>query len=444
MNAFLANLLNSPILISEEGARAYAHLLLPAFEGRSSLPSKESIAEIVLSQASYKLSSPENTNSTGAQFVAVVSIVGGISKYNQECGPKGMVTKEKEIKQALMDPSIIGIVLKLDTPGGEASYLETLSETIRAANKPIVALVEGDACSAGYWIASSTKEIYLNSKMDRVGSIGAYITLADMNGYYEKKGIKIEEIYAPQSTEKNKEYRDVFAATSSKVAMENRLKDLVNIFIEEVNTNRSITDKKALAGAVFMGQKAIDIGLADGIKNLDACVARVYELSQLTKNKTEMSTSEKKYPAIAKVAFAEDVDSNLALVDGEASLNEASLDSIEDSLNRLATAEIDLSTATNALTTAEAELTAEEASNRLLNSIATHAAILLGIENPKTTADVDAINLALTKLNEEHKVFAGKQAESKTTTGSESDVYSTKIASSFAHNQKADEIASKK
>jgi len=356
MNAFLADILNSPLLVSQQGINRYAPIFINAIKGNETKLSKEEI------EANAKLNAPVllGLNASGKttataydsrdaneKYTLVMPIIGGVTKYNQFCGPDGSTTRHQILKSALRDDNIEAIIFKIDSPGGQASYLDVFANEIANAEKPTIAYVEGLAASAGYWIASQCDEIYLSSELDSVGSIGAYATYASLERYFEKEGIDIKEVYATQSTEKNKFYYDLFNEESDDTLVKKSLDNLVKAFHKAVLNKRNITNSSALAGAMFDGQEAIENNLADGVKSFEEVIQRAKELSNKNKNSNTMNT-EKTYARIGAVIGLEE-ETPIALVDGHASLSEEHLDNVEATLEENATAVADLATANDTI-----------------------------------------------------------------------------------------------
>ena len=77
------------------------------------------------------------------------------------------------LESALADPQVAGILLDIDSPGGEASGSFELARRVReaAAVKPIWALANDSAFSAAYAIASAADRVII-SETGGVGSIG--------------------------------------------------------------------------------------------------------------------------------------------------------------------------------------------------------------------------------------------------------------------------------
>ncbi len=188
------------------------------------------------------------------------------------CGDAGSITKSNQLKWMDANPNIKGIILDINSPGGQVDGTATLADAIKNATTPITAIVnDGMACSAGYWIASAADEIYVTHEHSEVGSIGVYATLRDYTEYFKELGIRIEDVYAEQSTEKNKGYKDWKAGDPK--AFIARLSSVADTFINVVKENRkgklNLTAGDPFKGAVYGAAKATEIGLIDGIKSYD-------------------------------------------------------------------------------------------------------------------------------------------------------------------------------
>ena len=182
--------------------------------------------------------------------------------------------------------NIGSVVLLLDTPGGEARAASILAPTITNYKKPILSFIDGLNASLGMWLSSGTDEVYLSSKTDELGSIGTYVTIPDFSGWFEKQGIKLHEIYAPQSGDKNKDYRD--AIKGNYTAIEKDLETLTDEFIGFVKNQRgekaTANIKEWNTGKMFYAAEAVNLGLADGIRSFDQVISKAAWLSQRNKS----------------------------------------------------------------------------------------------------------------------------------------------------------------
>lgn len=251
--------------------------------------------------------------SSQEKFVSVLPMKDVIIKYDEACGPYGTETLARWFSQADNDPSVVAHILDADSPGGAGNAVEKISYLIKNSKKPVITYAgNGMMASAAYWIGSNAKEIYISFKSDEAGSIGSYVTIADVYKYYESQGLKVWDIYATKSTEKNKIWRDVL---EGKEGAEERLKaeyiDPHNeLFIQAIKSNRPGVKEAAFTGKLFTGDEILENGLADGYKSFEETVVRAFELgeemqgsnSSTNSNNRKMSLIGKKYKAIEALA----------------------------------------------------------------------------------------------------------------------------------------------
>ncbi|AWN36528.1 S49 family peptidase [Methylobacterium radiodurans] len=214
-----------------------------------------------------------------ADGVAFVPVVGSLANRGAYIGASsGIVSYEGialQIRTASADSTVHAIVLDLDTPGGEATGMFRLAEQIRQAraSKRVVAFVDDMAASAGYGIASQAHEIVV-SPTSIVGSIGVVLAHIDRQAEMEKAGRKVTLIHAGA----NKVDGNPFGPLSDQVRADLQAEVLTfwGQFLATVAAGRpKLTVEKAQAteARTFIGQGAIDAGLADRIGTLDSVVS---------------------------------------------------------------------------------------------------------------------------------------------------------------------------
>lgn len=279
--------------------------------------------------------------------VAVHKITGMITKNDQVCGPDGTQSKMKQMANADRQPNIVAHLLEIDSGGGEATNIETVTRAIRALEKPVVAIVNGMAASAAYYIACAADEIYASEDTDMFGSIGVVLSFADVRPMLEKEGVKFHEVYASQSSLKNEDWRLAFDGQYEKVR-EKLLDPYAKAFIRTVQEFRPglKDDKKVFKGETYMAQEAQAIGLIDGIMTWEQASQRAIELGTEKKrmgsraaatgrasasnhNHNSTMTATKKHARISAVLGYElNVDA-----EGGAYLQEQELEAIERRVN---------------------------------------------------------------------------------------------------------------
>lgn len=198
----------------------------------------------------------------------------------------------KQLNEDLMaaeaNPQISCHMLHINSPGGEAWFLDRLSETLRNCKKPILTIYEKMCASAGYYIGCHGNKVYALTQNDYVGCIGTMVDFYSFKGYFEKLGITEIKAKATNSDLKNKTFEDLEDGKSEKYIKE--VLDPMNIqFLDEVKSQRAkLTelgdDAPVLRGETFYTPAAIEIGLCDGSRTFIEAVA---EAVTMGKNYTE-------------------------------------------------------------------------------------------------------------------------------------------------------------
>lgn len=223
--------------------------------------------------------SPTTDASQQGPRVAIVPLHGTMLKYGTLC-TYGTTEIAQHIAHLMADPSVIGLVLDIDTPGGEVSSIPPMIEALEQRNKPVLALSD-TCCSAGYFAALFTDEIWASNDISAmVGSIGVQVSFADVQPYYEKLGVVFHRITPPESYEKNKAFELAREGKYEQITSE-MLSPMAQRFQQEVRAHRPrlLDEAGVLNGKTYLAQKALELGLIDRIGNLQQAVARVSELA---------------------------------------------------------------------------------------------------------------------------------------------------------------------
>lgn len=222
----------------------------------------------------------DNAINTDNNAVVLLNLRGAITKYDTWCS-NGMLTFIDWLKAADSVSSVRGIVVSVDSGGGEAMVCESVAKQMDSMSKPVFFHVHGYMCSAAYYIGANATKIYATGQSDIIGSIGTMVTLADYRDYFKEQGINMLEIYADQSTEKNGLYRDAIDGNTSPIK-EQMLNPLCQMFIDYVSANRPNINQDVLKGATYLGQSALDNGLIDGFRSLQEVIDEAAGTAQPT------------------------------------------------------------------------------------------------------------------------------------------------------------------
>jgi signal peptide peptidase SppA len=225
--------------------------------------------------------------------VAVIPINGVIAKkmnlFTQISGGVSSQVIAEDFSKAMNDPAIKGIVLHVDeSPGGTVGGIQQAADIMASylGTKPVVTCADGLMASAAYWIGSVADEIYIADLTTEVGSIGVVAKHMDISGYEEKNGIKTTEITAGQYKRAVSQYKPL--SEEGRALIQADLDQIYALFVETVASNRGVEVADVLSnmadGRVFLGKKAIEAGLVDGVSTLAECIDRVKQLSSQSKS----------------------------------------------------------------------------------------------------------------------------------------------------------------
>lgn len=209
--------------------------------------------------------------------VAVIEITGPIFRYANPytyfCGATNVNRLARNLNAALDDPQVSSIMFEVNSPGGEVTGINEFAQMVYRARsrKPISARVGGYGCSAAYWIASMCGDIALD-KTAQVGSIGVMAVYIDDRKALEMEGLSEIEFISSQSPYKNSPpYSD-----EGRTRIQKRIDALAKVFVEAVAVGRGVSVKTVLEtfgqGDVFVGQAAIDAGLADRLGSFEETI----------------------------------------------------------------------------------------------------------------------------------------------------------------------------
>lgn len=259
---------------------------------------------------------------------AVVSITGSLVNRGAWIGSySGMTSYEgisAQLDRAMADPQVRKIVLDINSPGGEATGMFSLAAKVReiAAIKPVVAVVNDMAASAAYGIASQATEIVV-SPTSIVGSIGVVLTHFDRSGELANKGIKPTLIYAGRHKVDGNPFGPLSDAVMADLQIEvaKFYDQFVGLVAQGRGDRLTETDARATEARTFLGQEAIDKGLADRMASFDAVLASLQSETKApagaaSKGNRKM-TDQTNAPAAGITQEAHQAAVNTARADGE-------------------------------------------------------------------------------------------------------------------------------
>ena len=178
-----------------------------------------------------------------------------------------------DFRDALASEDVSKIVLDIDSGGGEAAGLFDLADDIFEARgeKPIFALVNENAYSAAYGIASSAEKVFI-SRTGGAGSVGVIAMHADQSEFDKNIGVKYTPVFAGDRKNDFNSHQPL--SEEANAVLQEQVDDLYKVFTETVARNRGVTvgSVRDTEAGIFQGSKAVDVGFADSVNSIEDSV----------------------------------------------------------------------------------------------------------------------------------------------------------------------------
>jgi signal peptide peptidase SppA len=285
----------TPLMIARAKLEVILGVLAPRLNG--------SVSEPVNPEAD-----PAPPISITVERIAVVSVIGTLVSRSGYLDAASGLQSYGEISDALAsamdDPTVCGVILDVDSPGGEVGGLFDLVEQIQAARsastKPFWAVANESALSAAYAIASTADRLYV-TRTGEVGSIGVVAVHVDESGADTKAGLAWTFVFAGDRKVDANAHEPL--SERARAAIQADVDRLYGEFCALVAANRGLTGEavRGTNAAIYRGELAIRAGLADRLGTLDLAIAEMAaELDRAAStSRTPINPTPKRSPSMA-------------------------------------------------------------------------------------------------------------------------------------------------
>lgn len=247
------------------------------YERPEGISGREYLSTLKDEDISYRQKRVQEKNKIAIIHVEGAIVAGDIG-FNT-AGSGGIV---KKINKARDDENVKGIVLRVNSPGGDvyaSTMITNALEEFQSTGRPVITSMGDIAASGGVWVTTTSEEIWAENTT-LTGSIGVYGVYPDISPLASWMGInydgvsmtKAGEVYdlrKGMNDEINKQFRE---------GIENFYKD----FVTKVANNREMDFSEVLkvaGGRIWRGDKALELGLVDKLGSLnDAITSMVTKL----------------------------------------------------------------------------------------------------------------------------------------------------------------------
>ena len=239
-----------------------------------------------LAKVSYK-TYVKSTPGTGTR-IALLSGEGDIirGKVDQPFGQAQVIASEtfsKTIERVRKDNSVRGVILRVDSPGGDAVASDEILHELQllAAKKPLVISMSDLAASGGYFISMTGNPVV--AYPDTItGSIGVLYGKPNLHGLYDKLGITKDMLTRGRFADIDSDYKPLSDAEKQK--LHEGIMSTYRSFVSKVAAARKKTYDEIdpiAQGRVWMGAQASKNGLVDRLGGLNVAVELIRERAKL-------------------------------------------------------------------------------------------------------------------------------------------------------------------
>lgn len=279
-----SRLYNTPLLLHPDKAAVIEAVFRRAMAGDlgADLHDGTPKPEAAFGRSAARTEKPYQMSDGGIAIIPVMgTLVQRASGLDAMSGLTSYARVAGLIDTALGDPDVRGILLELDSPGGEVSGLFDLADSIYAARaqKPVWTIANEQAYSAGYAIASSAEKLYM-PRTAGVGSIGVIAMHVDQSKRDAAQGYTYTAIFA--GAKKNDFNSHAPLSDTAAADLQAEIDRLYGMFVTTVARNRGIAADavRGTEAGVLNPQQAVDGGFADGIATLSEVVAMMEAATQ--------------------------------------------------------------------------------------------------------------------------------------------------------------------
>lgn len=190
----------------------------------------------------------------------------------------------EKLERAAADGGVRAVVLRVNSPGGEVSASDTIHAQMRRfrqeTGKPVVACLMGTAASGGYYVSLAADRI-VATPSTITGSVGVIINLTNVEGLYEKLGLRAVVI-------KSGEKKDIGSPVRPMTEEERKIMDRLaegsfERFLDAVRNGRpnmTEADIETISdGRLVDAAEALKLHMVDRVGYLEDAIAEAKELA---------------------------------------------------------------------------------------------------------------------------------------------------------------------
>ena len=242
--------------------------------------------------------SPFSEINTTKGTVALLRL-SGVMRAEDGASSRGVQSFTDDLRAADASPNVSGIIIEINSGGGEAMAGQMAMNAVAEVRKPVV-VIGHTVGSAAYMAAMKADQVFAAGRDSCFGSIGSFISLPLRFASWYKENY--EDLYADVSGDKNHAFREWLNGNSE--PFRKIVNEGARNFQADVLDSRRLRggEKKAaetLSGGMFFAGDALNRGLIDGYSTVRQAAELLTNSAGMTRqqfanhNQEDMSFKEK-------------------------------------------------------------------------------------------------------------------------------------------------------
>jgi protease-4 len=174
-----------------------------------------------------------------------------------------------------------GIILTVDSGGGEAMGTRECEKAISDCGLPVVAFGDSLMCSAAYKLSVCADYIVARESCQS-GNIGVVLTYQDVSGMLNSIGVVQHTLTNEGASYKSIGHRADFADNEQEQFLQDSINRMGEDFWNHVVENRPNIDSECRKAGWYDGDTALELGVIDELGDLETAKERLLELIAIT------------------------------------------------------------------------------------------------------------------------------------------------------------------
>ena len=291
-------------LCFEEDVR---QMLKAEYDGKQLLPLEKYAANV------------KKTPNKAKDAIAVIYAQGNVVDGHAKGFDEGVYGDDivKALKKAAENDDVKAIVLRVNSPGGQATASESMTHAVMQARekKPVIVSMGDLAASAGYEM-SCMADVIVAQPTTITGSIGVFGTVPNLGPLMRQKlGLNVDTVCTNDNAAGLSIYRPL--SPTARALWTKNVEDFYKVFVGRVAEGRHMAyDEvhKIARGRVWTGADAIGIGLVDTLGGFDLALSIAAEKAGISDYKVKEYPEEKDTWTQLAELFGDSQDNDLNLL----------------------------------------------------------------------------------------------------------------------------------